>query len=177
VVKTDAVPWLTEGELRVWRALVVATGSLMASLDAELQAEHGLSLAEYEVLVGLSEEPSRSMRMTDLASLLHLSPSGLTRRLDTLVRRGWVRRERCPSDRRGSFAVLTDEGYVRLEEAAPTHVRGVREHFLSQLSPRQLANLGAALNAITPEHPMGSCSDHVKATPAEIEEVKRASRR
>src|SRR5690349_11615360 len=119
----------------------MATGSLMTTLDTELQAEHGLSLAEYEVLVGLSEAEDRAMRMNDLAALLHLSPSGLTRRLDALVRRGWVRRERCPSDRRGSLAVLTDEGFKRLEAAAPTHVRGVRQHFISRLSARQLANL------------------------------------
>jgi DNA-binding MarR family transcriptional regulator len=169
-------PWLSESEQRVWRALVVATGSLMASLDAELQAEHGMSLAEYEVLVGLSEAPDRAMRMSDLAATLHLSPSGLTRRLDTLVRRGWVRREKCGADRRGSFAILTDEGWARLQKAAPTHVRGVREHFLSLLSARQLSNLGSALNAVMPEHPLGSCSDHVKATPAEIADVRRASR-
>jgi DNA-binding MarR family transcriptional regulator len=170
-------PWLNEGEQRVWRTLIVATGSLMASLDAELQADHNMSLAEYEVLVGLSEAPNRAMRMSDLAAVLHLSPSGLTRRLDALVRRGWVRREKCGSDRRGSFAVLTDEGFTRLENAAPTHVRGVREHFLSHLSARQLADLGSALDAVMPEQPMGSCSDHVKATPAEIAEVRRASRR
>ena len=87
-----------------------------------------------------------------------------------------MRRERCPSDRRGAFAVLTDEGFERLEEAAPTHVRGVREHFLSLLSPRQLSNLGSALNAVMPEHPLGSCSDHVQATPAEVADVRRASR-
>jgi DNA-binding MarR family transcriptional regulator len=176
-VATDGeAPWLSEAEQQVWRTLIVATGSLMASLDAELQAEHDMSLAEYEVLVGLSEAPNRAMRMSDLAGLLHLSPSGLTRRLDTLVRRGWVRREKCGSDRRGSFAILTDDGWARLEKAAPTHVRGVREHFLARLSSRQLADLGSALDAVMPEEPMGSCSDHVKATPAEIAAVRRASR-
>jgi DNA-binding MarR family transcriptional regulator len=161
VAASDQDLWLDEHEQRVWRALLDATGSLMTTLDAELQAEHGLSLAEYEVLVGLSEAPDRAMRMNDLALLLHLSPSGLTRRLDALVRRGWVRRERCPSDRRGSLAVLTDEGFKRLEAAAPTHVRGVREHFISRLSARQLSNLGSALSAVRPEHPTGNCADRV----------------
>jgi DNA-binding MarR family transcriptional regulator len=142
---TSDIRWLTDAEQRVWRTLVGATGTLMATLDAELQAAHGLSLADYEVLVGLSEAPDRRLRMHDLAAFLHLSPSGLTRRLDSLTKREWVRRERCPSDRRGTFAVLTDLGYARLVEAAPTHVRGVRAHFVDRLSSRQLTNLGAAL--------------------------------
>jgi DNA-binding MarR family transcriptional regulator len=120
----------------------------MATLDAELQGAHGVSLAEYEVLVALSEAADRRLRMSDLATVLHLSPSGLTRRLDALARRGWVRRERCPSDRRGTFAVLTDDGYAQLVNAAPTHVRGVREHLIDRLSPRQLANLAGALGGI-----------------------------
>jgi len=145
--------WLSAGEQKAWRALVGATGALMATLDAELQAEHGMSLADYEVLVALSEVPDRRLRMSDLAGVLHLSPSGLTRRLDALTRRGWVQRERCPSDRRGTFAVLTDEGYAQLEKAAPTHVRGVRQHLVDRLSPRQLANLAGALGGLAPEWP------------------------
>jgi DNA-binding MarR family transcriptional regulator len=146
-------PWLTEPEQKAWRTLVGATGSLMATLEAELQAAHGLSLAEYEVLVALSEADHRRMRMSDLAALLHLSPSGLTRRLDALTRRGWVTRERCPSDRRGTFAVLVDAGYDALVAAAPTHVRGVREHFVDRLSPRQLSNLVGALTGIAADWP------------------------
>jgi DNA-binding MarR family transcriptional regulator len=83
--------------------------------------------------------------MTDLAGSLHLSPSGITRRIDGLVRDGLVERQRCPNDRRGSYAVLTDAGFARLEEAAPTHVRGVRVHLVDRLSERQLTNLAAAL--------------------------------
>ena len=146
-------PWLTEAEQKAWRALVGATGALMATLDADLQSAHGMSLADYEVLVALSEAPERRLRMSDLAAVLHLSPSGLTRRLDALTRRGWVRRERCPSDRRGTFAVLEPDGYETLTGAAPTHVRGVREHFVDQLSPRQLANLAGALGSIANDWP------------------------
>jgi DNA-binding MarR family transcriptional regulator len=146
--------WLTAPEQKAWRALVGATGALMATLDGELQSAHRMSLAEYEVLVALSESAERRLRMTDLATTLHLSPSGLTRRLDVLARRGWVTRERCPSDRRGTFAVLTDEGFAQLEIAAPTHVRGVREHLIDRLSPRQLSNLAGALGPIASEWPL-----------------------
>jgi len=140
--------WLSGEEQRAWRALINVTSGVLATLDAELRADHGLSLGEYEVLVILSESPDHSLRMTDLAGHLRLSPSGITRRIDGLVRAGLVERRQCPSDRRGSNAVMTGEGLRRLESAAPTHVRGVRAHFIDQLSARQLANLEAALSTV-----------------------------
>jgi DNA-binding MarR family transcriptional regulator len=140
--------WLTQPEMRAWKALLDVTTGVLATLDGELQREHGLSLGEYEVLVHLSETPGHSLRMTDLAERLKLSPSGITRRIDGLVREGLVERRQCPSDRRGSNAVLTEKGLLRLNEAAPTHVRGVRAHFVDQLSERQLANLASALSAV-----------------------------
>ena len=140
--------WLSEAEMRAWRALLDVSTGVMATLDTELRAEHGLSLGEYEVLVHLSEAPEHSLRMTDLAAGLRLSPSGITRRIDGLVRAGLVERRQCPSDRRGSNAVLTEKGLLVLRTAAPTHVRGVRAHFVDQLSDRQLANLTSALSAV-----------------------------
>ncbi len=137
--------WLTEPEMRSWRALIHVTTGVLATLDSELRAEHGLSLGEYEVLARLSEEPEHSLRMTDLADRLRLSPSGITRRIDGLVRAGLVERHRCPSDRRGSNAVLTAEGLRRLRAAAPSHVRGVRAHFIDQLSEQELAEVASAL--------------------------------
>ena len=153
--------WLTEPEMRAWRALIQVTTGVLGALDNELQSEHGMSLGEYEVLVHLSEEPDNSLRMTDLAIRLHLSPSGITRRIDGMQRAGLVERKQCPSDRRGSNAVLTEEGLRRLREAAPTHVRGVRAHFIDQLSEREIANLAAALAAIQvdPEAAAGSCDE------------------
>lgn len=140
--------WLDEVEMAAWRALVCAFSELTAALDGELQAEHGLSLADYEVLAHLSEAPDRRLRMTELAERLHLSPSGLTRRLDGLVGAGLVARDRCAADRRGSFAVLTDPGRRRLEAAAPTHVEGVRRHLVDRLSRGQLTELASALQAV-----------------------------
>jgi DNA-binding MarR family transcriptional regulator len=140
-----ATRWLTDSEQAAWRTLISTTTGLLATLDNELQGAHGLSLGEYEVLVRLSEAPGQSLRMTDLAASLHLSPSGMTRRIDALVKTGVVERQQCPTDRRGSNAVLTAEGMKRLRSAAPTHVEGVRRHFVDRLSERQLANLATAL--------------------------------
>jgi len=140
--------WLTDSEQRAWRTLITSTYSLLAALDHELQAEHGMTLNDYEVLAILSESPEQSLRMADLAAALRISPSGMTRRIDGLVKRGWVDRASCPEDRRGSYAVLTDAGFEVLRTAAPTHLRGVREHFVDQLSERQLSNLTSALERL-----------------------------
>jgi len=147
-VSDTAVLWLTDPEMRAWRALIQTTTGLLALLDNELQAAHGLSLGDYEVLMHLSDAPDRSLRMSELAGRLHLSPSGITRRIDGLVRAGLVERRQCPSDRRGSNAVITDTGIEALRRAAPTHVRGVREHFVARLTERQLANLASALSSV-----------------------------
>ena len=142
------VQWLDQAEMAAWRALIQTTTGLLATLDNELQAEHGLSLGDYEVLIHLADAPEKSLRMSDLAGKLRLSPSGITRRIDGLVRSGLVERRQCPTDRRGSNAVLTDAGQEKLEQAAPTHVRGVREHFVDRLSESQLANLAEAMSSV-----------------------------
>jgi len=146
-MKTE-VRWLTEPEMAAWRGMVTFATGLLAVLDNELQAEHGLSLGDYEVLVHLSEAPGRAIRMSELAGNLHLSPSGITRRIDGLVKAGFVERRPCPSDRRGSNAVLTAAGLRKLRAAAPTHVRGVREHFVDRLNARELAQMATALSSI-----------------------------
>jgi len=158
-VSDTAVLWLTDPEMRAWRALIQTTTGLLATLDNELQAAHGISLGDYEVLVHLSEAPDRSLRMSELAGRLHLSPSGITRRIDGLVRAGLVERRQCPTDRRGSNAVITATGVQALRNAAPTHLRGVREHFVSRLTERQLANLASALSSVEvdPAGASGGC--------------------
>ena len=158
-VLEQAPRWLSEPEMRAWTTLIDVTTGVMATLDVELRAAHGLSIGDYEVLVHISEAPDATLRMTDLAARLKLSPSGITRRIDGLVRDGLVERRRCPSDRRGSNAVLTDKGLRLLQEAAPTHLRGVRAHFVDQLSERQLADLASALAAVVvdPDAAAGGC--------------------
>jgi DNA-binding MarR family transcriptional regulator len=142
------VYWLDELEMQAWRSLLIAHSRLMARLDSELQASQGMSVSDYGVLVHLSEAEGGRMRMSELAEHLLLSPSGLTRRLDGLVHAGLVDRVRCPTDRRGAFAVLTDAGRSRLEEAAPDHVEQVRRHFVDRLSRRQLEALVDALGTV-----------------------------
>ncbi|HEX5097613.1 MAG TPA: MarR family transcriptional regulator [Acidimicrobiia bacterium] len=158
-VARPAPQWLSEPEMQAWKALVATATGVLATLDRELQTEHGISLAEYEVLVHCSEQPEGSIRMSDLASAIHLSPSGMTRRIDAMVRRGLVRREACPTDRRAFNVLLTDEGCTLLREAAPTHLRGVRAHFIDRLSPQQLTQLADAFSAIEidPAAAAGGC--------------------
>jgi DNA-binding MarR family transcriptional regulator len=146
-VVTATAVWLNEQEMQAWQAFLRASIRLMERLDAELGG-HGLSLADYEILVHLSGEASGELRMTELAARTLVSRSGLTRRLDRLVESGLVERRSCPTDRRGVFAVLTDAGRSRLEASAPTHVEGVRRPFISQLAGQDLDKLASSLNAV-----------------------------
>ena len=140
--------WLDEQETRAWRGLIEVLSDVRAVLSGELAEQHGIDEGDYGVLVHLSEAPDRRMRMCDLAGRLHLSPSGLTRRLDGLVREGLVARQPAPDDRRVTLAVLTAQGRRRLEAAAPDHVAGVRRHLLDHLSATQIRQLGAAMDAV-----------------------------
>lgn len=125
--------WLTDEEQDVWRQLLSVESHLQDRLDQDLRAAHGLSLAEYGVLVHLSEAGPEGLRMSDLAQRLLLSRSGLTRRIDSMARAGLVERRSCPDDGRGAMASLTPQGEARLAQAAPTHVAGVRKYLLDAL--------------------------------------------
>jgi DNA-binding MarR family transcriptional regulator len=140
--------WLDDVEQQAWRGLVVTMAEIHAALESDLQRLHGLTSGDYAVLVQLSEASERRMRMCDLASRLFLSPSGLTRRLDGLVRDGLVVREPSPEDRRVMLAVLTDRGMAVMERAAPDHVDGVRREVFDHLSAAQVRNLAAAFAAV-----------------------------
>jgi DNA-binding MarR family transcriptional regulator len=143
-VVVDPVLWLTDEEQQVWRRLLVVECRLRERLDQELRTSHGLSLNDYEVLVHLSEAAGGSLRMSDLADRLLISRSGLTRRVDGLVRDGWVIRRACPKDGRGSLAELTPAGLELLRAAAPTHVAGVRRYLIDALDSLEGLSLGLA---------------------------------
>jgi DNA-binding MarR family transcriptional regulator len=134
--------WLTDQEQCTWRAFLEASQRLNEQLDRELWQQAGMPLAYYQILAMLSEAPDRTLRMSDLAQRTWSSRSRLSHAVDRLEDNGWVRRVRCPTDKRGSFAVLTDAGYAVLAEAAPAHVDSVRRHLFEQLTPEQVRALG-----------------------------------
>ncbi|MFG1868401.1 MarR family winged helix-turn-helix transcriptional regulator [Micromonospora arborensis] len=133
--------WLDPDEQRTWRAYLAASRALMDTLDRELQRDAGMPHAYYELLVVLSEAPGRRLRMSDLAEAAGSSRSRLSHAVSRLEAAGWVRREECPTDRRGQVALLTDEGFATLAAAAPGHVEGVRRHLFDALSPAQVDQL------------------------------------
>lgn len=144
----DRTPrWLDAPEMRAWRGYVETVHRLTNALEHDL-APTGLTLGDYQVLVYLSEAPDRRMRMCDLAEVLQLSPSGLTRRLDGLVRSGLVARQGSPEDRRVMLAVLTDAGFERLRESAPTHVESVRARIFDHLDASDVAHMASTWEAI-----------------------------
>ncbi|MGK5445138.1 MarR family winged helix-turn-helix transcriptional regulator [Micromonospora sp. URMC 105] len=133
--------WLDPDEQRTWRAFLAASRVLMDTLDRELQRDAGMPHAYYEILVRLSEAPGRKLRMSELADVTGSSRSRLSHAAARLEAAGWVRREDCPTDRRGQLAVLTDDGFAVLAAAAPGHVEGVRRHLFDALSPAQVDQL------------------------------------
>ena len=138
--RTVALPLRArDPRLAPWRAFVRAQAHVSRRLDEDLRAEHGLSLQEYVALLILAESPERRLRMGRLADSLTLSKSGATRLIDRLVDDGLVDRVTCSSDLRGAEAALTDAGLQRLRTAAPTHLRGIAEYFLSGVEGEDLA--------------------------------------
>jgi len=140
--------WLTEDEQRTWRAFLAAIRLLIDQLDRELQGEAGMPHTYYEILVALSEAPGRTLRMNELADACQSSRSRLSHAVSRLEEAGWVRREACPTDKRGALAVMTDEGFAAIEAAAPGHVEGVRRHVFDVLTPAQVVQLGEISAAI-----------------------------
>jgi len=140
--------WLDDDEQRTWRAYLRATHLLNVQLERELQRDSGLSHADYQILVQLSEAPDRRLRMSELATFTQSSRSRLSHAVARLERAGWVGRESCPTDKRGAFAVLTEAGFATLAAAAPAHVEGVRAHLFDQLTDDQVRQLGEIAGAI-----------------------------
>ncbi|MFP4513081.1 MAG: MarR family winged helix-turn-helix transcriptional regulator [Acidimicrobiales bacterium] len=140
--------WLDPDEQLAWRRTIAAAILLVDALDRDLRTAHDLTLADYEILVHLSEAEDQQLRMAELADAALVSRSRLTHRVNRLSDRGLVAREACPTDKRGTFAVLTPEGRALLEQAAPTHVHSVREHLIDRLDPDDFVTLGVMLSKV-----------------------------
>ena len=134
--------------LSAWRLLLEAHATVTELLEDELVAERRLPLSRYDVLLNLAEAPDSRLRMQELSASVLLSKSGLSRLVDRMVEAGLVRRERCEDDRRGWFAVLTDQGRSALRRAAPVHLRGIEEHFTRHLEPEEVEAMTAALKRV-----------------------------
>lgn len=134
--------WLSEDEQRDWRSWITANLLIRDRLGRDLQEQCGLTLADYEIMVRLSEAPGRRLRMSDLAQLTLSSRSRLSHQIDRMQKAGYVDRQECADDRRGYFAVLTDEGFRTLAQAAPKHVDSVRRRLVDVLTPEEFAEFG-----------------------------------
>jgi DNA-binding MarR family transcriptional regulator len=140
--------WLSSDEQRVWRAFLTAMRLLTDELDRELQRDADMPHTYYEILVALSEAPARTLRMNQLADVCQSSRSRLSHAVARLEEAGWVRREACPTDKRGALAVMTDKGFAAIEAAAPGHVAAVRRSVFDVLTDEQIRQLGEISAAI-----------------------------
>jgi DNA-binding MarR family transcriptional regulator len=139
---------LTDQALSAWVNYLRGHATLTRELNAELLAEHGLTLNDYEVLLHLSHAENSAMRRVDLAHEVLLTASGITRLLDGLERAGWVEKRKCTEDARVTYAVLTESGREKLDEAAGFHIAGVQRAFAERYSDEELETLADLLGRL-----------------------------
>jgi DNA-binding MarR family transcriptional regulator len=139
--------WLTPAEESAWRKYIVASRRLLEALDDDLSA-NGLTLSDYEILVHLSDAEDRRLRMSDLAEKTILSRSRLSHRIKYMEGKGWVERQKCASDKRGTWAVMTTKGWNSIVKAAPDHVESIRNRFMDQISKADQANIAMAFDKV-----------------------------
>jgi DNA-binding MarR family transcriptional regulator len=137
-----------EPNLEAWIRFLRAHSSLTRQMSARLEAEHGLTLNDYDCMVQLAYAPERSLRRVDLARSVLLSPSGITRLLDGLEREGWVEKRTCESDARVSYAHLTDIGLQKFKAARKTHLADIEEAFGSRYTPEELEAVSTLLGRL-----------------------------
>jgi DNA-binding MarR family transcriptional regulator len=148
MLRMTGTRWLTPSEQDDWRAYIEGSARLAEALERDLKARHGMSLAEYEILVQLSEAPQRQLRMAELATSATQSRSRLTHTVSRLESKRFVSRADCPTDKRGVYAQLTDDGFAALSRAAVDHVAAVRGAFIDVIDPTDLAALGRAFRTV-----------------------------
>lgn len=143
---------MSAGEQRSWRRLLCGLTVLQTRMDTDL-TPHGVALSEYEILVLLSEQEGRELRMSALAERVSQSRSRLTHTATRLAGRGWVERRRVPGDGRGVALWLTDEGLTAVERLAPVHVESVRRRVVDLLSAEEFSALGEMMQAVATGEP------------------------
>lgn len=144
----EKVAWLNEREERAWRSLQFMQMRLEAELARQLAADSGLSYPDYLVLVALTDRPDGRMRLFELAAVLGWEKSRLSHHVGRMADRGLVNKQKCGSDRRGAYVVVTKHGQREIEVAAPGHVATVRRLFVDRLTPSQLDAIGGAAEVV-----------------------------
>jgi DNA-binding MarR family transcriptional regulator len=140
--------WLSEDEERVWRGWLRLNAELTAALQRELQAESGLSMSDYEVLVDLTDDPDGRIRVTELAGLLQWERSRVSHHVTRMERRGLVQREECADDGRGAYVAITPAGRTAIEQAAPGHARAVRRLVFDALRADEVRSLESTVDVL-----------------------------
>ncbi len=140
--------WLNEREERAWRSLQMMQMRLEGELARQLAADSGMSYPDYGVLVALTDRPEGRMRLFELAAVLGWEKSRLSHHVGRMAGRGLIEKEKCGSDRRGAFVVVTKQGRTEITAAAPGHVAAVRRLFLDRLTPSQVDAIGEAAHAV-----------------------------
>lgn len=139
--------WLTDAEMSAWRGFIRRSADLIDIITKDLEP-FGLDGGDYQLLAMLSESPGRKMKMCDLAETLGLSRSGLTRRMEGVLKAKYVSRVSDQNDRRAAFAQLTEKGLTLIKKVAPHHVASVRRHMIDLLSPAEVAAFGSGFAKI-----------------------------
>jgi len=144
--------------VEAWIKLIRGQSAAVKAVNAQLVADHGLTVNDFECMLLLARAEERQMRRVDLAEQLILTASGITRLLDGLEQEGWVDRAACASDRRVTYAVLTDDGLVKLREASKSHVADLRAFFEARYTNEELEQLAELLGRLTTDAPELDCS-------------------
>ncbi|WP_200207670.1 MarR family winged helix-turn-helix transcriptional regulator [Micromonospora coerulea] len=139
---------MTSAELTVWRTLIDTTAELRRVLGAQLLQDSGLSPADYQVLLALSEAADRRLRSSELAATIDWERSRLSHHLNRMERRGLIRRDDCATDSRGSEVSLTDDGARMFSGATAPHMRAIKRHFADALTPEQFEALADVLRSL-----------------------------
>ena len=140
--------WLDDREARAWRALQMMQMRLDGELARQLANESGLSYQDYTVLVALTGRTDGRLRAFELGHLLGWEKSRLSHHVERMAQRGLVKKEKCASDRRGSFVTVTAKGRREIESAAPGHVNAVRKLFVDRLTGEQLDAIAGAAETV-----------------------------